>query len=67
MPPMPVWIATAEDVILAKLRWRLESRSEVHWRDCVEIVATQPVDRSYLRGWAERLGVADDLAELLAE
>jgi len=27
------WVATAEDVILSKLRWRLDSRSEVQWRD----------------------------------
>ena len=43
------WIATPEDVILAKLRWRLESRSEVQWRDCVEIAATQLLDREYMR------------------
>jgi hypothetical protein len=53
---VPVWIATAEDLILAKLHWRLDSRSEVQWRDCLEIVATQPLDRSYLGAWAERLG-----------
>lgn len=64
---VPVWIATAEDVILAKLRWRLESRSEVQWRDCVEIAATQSLDREYLWSWAESLGVSDDLAELLAD
>lgn len=61
------WIATAEDIVLGKLRWRLGSRSEVQWRDCVDIVATQPVDRAYLEAWATTLGVADDLADLLTE
>lgn len=60
------WIATPEDVVLAKLRWRLDSRSEVQWRDCVEIAAVQRLDEPYLRVWADRLGVSDDLEELLA-
>jgi hypothetical protein len=60
------WVATPEDVVLAKLRWRLESRSEVQWRDCVEIVAVNPVDVGYLHSWASQLGVAEDLEELLA-
>jgi len=59
------WIATAEDVILSKLRLRIESRSEVQWRDCVEIAAVQELDRAYLGRWAPVLGVVDDLAELL--
>jgi hypothetical protein len=37
---VPCWVASAEDVVLAKLRWRLGSRSEVQWRDCVEIAST---------------------------
>jgi hypothetical protein len=61
------WISTAEDVVLAKLRWRLESRSEMQWRDCVEIVAVHELDRAYLSVWAPRLGVVDDLAELLGD
>jgi hypothetical protein len=61
------WIATPEDVILAKLRWRLTSRSEVQWRDCVEIASIQQLDTQYLWAWATELDVRDDLAELLAE
>jgi hypothetical protein len=60
------WIATPEDVVLAKLRWRSESRSEVQWRDCVEIAATQSLDTGYMRTWAPRLGVSDDLDDLLS-
>ena len=61
------WIASPEDVVLAKLRRRLESRSEVQWRDCVEIAATQPLDVEYLRTWALRLGIEADLDDLLGE
>lgn len=64
---VPTFVATPEDVILAKLRWRLESRSEVQWRDCVEIAATQPLDHGYLWRWADELGVSEDLEELLAD
>lgn len=60
------WVATAEDVVLAKLRWRLQSRSEVQWRDCVDIAEVQRLDQAYMRHWAPILGVEDDLAELLA-
>lgn len=59
------WVATPEDVILAKLRWRVDSRSEVQWRDCVEIAAINPLDLDYLLRWADELGVADDLQDLL--
>ena len=62
---IPCSVASAEDVILAKLRWRSTSRSEVQWRDCIEMVATNDVDRGYLRAWARRLDVADDLEALL--
>lgn len=44
------WVATAEDVVLAKLRWRLQSRSETQWRDCVEIAEVQDLDRAYMAG-----------------
>ncbi|MEZ5381872.1 MAG: hypothetical protein R2754_08770 [Microthrixaceae bacterium] len=59
------WVATPEDVILAKLQCRLASRSEVQWRDCVEIAATQDLDLPYMRSWANRLGIDDDLQELV--
>ena len=62
----PMWVASTEDVVLAKLRWRLESRSEQQWRDCVEIVAANDdLDTAYLRYWAEQHGTTADLDELL--
>ena len=60
------WVATAEDVVLAKLKWRLESRSETQWRDCVEIAAVQDLDRLYMARWATSLGVNEDLGELFS-
>ena len=68
-PGIPVhYIATAEDVVLAKLLWRRSSRSEKQWRDCLGIVKIQGdrLDRAYLTTWAERLSLQDDLRDLLA-
>jgi len=62
---VPCWVATAEDVVLAKLRWRLESRSEIQWRDCVEIAAVNDLDLAYLRRWAPELGIGEDVELLI--
>ncbi len=61
------WVATPEDVILSKLNWRITSRSDTQWRDCIEIAATQPLDVDHLRFWADHLGVIADLEDLLDE
>lgn len=61
------WVASAEDLILAKLKWRLESRSERQWIDCGEIAATVELDRAYLRSRALELGLDVDLAQLITE
>ncbi len=61
------WIATPEDVILGKLRWRLTSRSEVQWRDCAEIAGVCDLDSAYLDIWAPLLGVTEDLGDLRRE
>ena len=64
---VPAWLDTAEDVVLAKLVWRRESRSETQWRDCAEIVAVQELDREYLRRWGVELNITEDLESLLTE
>jgi hypothetical protein len=62
--------ASAEDTILAKLRWyRLGGESsEQQWKDLKGVVEVRRVtlDYGYLRQWAQDLGVADLLDELLA-
>jgi len=66
-----IWIATAEDTILAKLYWhRLGGEvSELQWRDVRGILGTQGsrLDFGYLRSWAERLAVLDLLERALEE
>jgi hypothetical protein len=58
-------VASAEDILLAKLRWyRMGGEvSERQWNDISDIVAINPnLDLVYLRAWALRLNV-DDLLE----
>jgi hypothetical protein len=66
-----VYVATAEDTILAKLRWyRAGSESSQNqWNDVLGILATMHdcLDLAYLDKWADRLSVADLLARAIDE
>ena len=60
-------IASAEDVILAKLEWDAITSSERQLRDACNVAVVQwpTLDQAYLRTWASALGVAEKLEELL--
>jgi len=64
-----VWVASPEDVILSKLEWAKDSGSQQQTQDVLGVLQVQcgHLDREYLRRWAEELGVADKLGELLEE
>jgi predicted nucleotidyltransferase len=49
-----LWIVRIEDLILSKLEWSRESRSEQQRRD-VGLLLKAPLDRAYLDEWAARL------------
>ena len=52
------FVATAEDVVLAKLEWAAESGSDRQLRDAAAIVAvTTDLDVAYVDRWAAALGV----------
>ena len=57
------WIASPEDVVLAKLLWRKQSQSQKQWTDVLGILKVQAenLERGYLTEWAEQLGLVDDL------
>lgn len=65
------YVVTAEDIILAKLRWyRLtDETSEKQWRDVTGVIEVQgdKLDREYMQHWAQELGVADLLEQALVE
>lgn len=61
----PMWVISPEDLVLSKLVWAKDSRSELQFRDVRSIIALQPdLDWPYMERWALRLTVARLLAEL---
>jgi len=66
-----VWVATAEDTILAKLSWYRAGNetSDTQWKDVLGILGTSHdiLDLKYLVTWAERLHVTDLLENALGE
>lgn len=68
--PQEIYVATAEDTILAKLLcYRSGGEvSRVQWADVLGVVGTQGagLDFEYLREWADRLDVRDLLDKILS-
>ena len=60
------WTVSAEDIILMKLQWRRDSRSQKQWDNALSVVRVQGgrLDWQYLREWAGTLGLATDLTAL---
>jgi len=66
LPGFRTWIVSKEDLILSKLAWAGESRSEMQLPDVRKLLATG-AEPDYLRRWAALLGIADLLEESLHE
>jgi hypothetical protein len=66
-----VYVSTAEDMILAKLRWFHAGGdvSETQWQDVQGMIGAAEVelDLDYLSHWAKELGVSELLEKALAE
>lgn len=66
-----IHVATAEDTILAKLRWYRAGGevSSAQWNDCLGIIGSQGerLDIGYLHEYADRIGVRDLLEKALGE
>jgi hypothetical protein len=60
----PTWIVSREDLILSKLFWARDTRSEMQLRD-VRNLLTVDCERQYLSSRALMLGVGDLLKEAL--
>lgn len=63
------WFVSAEDVILMKLVWRKDSRSQKQWENALSVVRCRgaQLDWSYLRKWAEKLDLLSDFEALASE
>jgi hypothetical protein len=60
-----MWLVTPEDIILSKLEWARDSRSELQLRDVRALLrAVQVLDQVYLERWSRDLGIADLLHEV---
>ena len=60
------WIVSVEDLILSKLYWARDSKSELQLRD-VQNLLTVDCDRTYLYARAEDLGVTGLLKTVLSD
>jgi hypothetical protein len=60
---VPLWIVSVEDLILSKLEWSRDSRSEQQRRDVASLLEV-PLDQAYLGEWAVRLGLEGLLKEV---
>jgi hypothetical protein len=67
---VPCPVATAEDILLAKLRWYRDGGevSDRQWNDITGLIATNAaLDFDYTRTWAARLRVEDLLDRAIAD
>ena len=53
-----IWIVSKEDLIISKLDWARDSRSELQLRDVRNLLATG-YDVRYIDEWAHKLGLGD--------
>lgn len=63
-------VATAEDILLAKLRWYRDGGqvSDRQWNDIVGLISNNlALDSEYLKSWAVRLQVEDLLRRAIAD
>lgn len=57
-----VWIISREDLILSKLHWAKDSKSEMQLRDVANILRNG-YDEKYVERWANKLELTDLLSE----
>ena len=70
-PPRSAYVKTAEDTVLRKLQWYIAggSVSVRQWSDVLGVIMTggEDINRVYLREWAERLDLSNELERALRE
>lgn len=61
----PMWLVSAEDLILSKLDWSKDRHSELQRRDVRGLLRDTPMlDHEYMNTWADHLGIRHLLDEL---
>ena len=61
------WVASPEDLVLAKLLWGQRSQSEKQWRDVLGVLKVQgeTLDFDYLLQWAEALSLTEAIGQAI--
>lgn len=59
LPTIEAWVAAPEDVIIKKLQYFVEGRSEKHLIDIRGIIANTELDHMYLKEWIQSLCLTD--------
>lgn len=69
LPGMPIFVCSAEDIVLQKLVWRSSTDSTQQWQDILGVLKVQGdvLDQDYLAIWAAQLGVLPELNRALQE
>lgn len=54
----PIWIVSAEDLVISKLLWAKESHSEMQLKDVANLMETvNNLDSKYIDNWVRELGL----------
>ena len=54
----PMWIVSAEDLVISKLLWAKESHSEMQLKDVANLMETvDDLDSKYISNWVRKLGL----------
>lgn len=62
-----MWLVTAEDLLLSKLAWVVESRSEMQLQDVRNLIrSVEHLDWTYIERWAAALALGELLREVRA-
>lgn len=63
------WSVSPEDIVLMKLLWRKDSKSQKQWNNALSVVRVRGanLDWKYLNEWAPRLQLKQDLESLRIE
>lgn len=60
-----MWLVTAEDLLLSKLVWAADSRSEIQLQDVRNLITSVPnLDWTYIQHWATELTLEELLREV---
>lgn len=54
---MPLYVVAPEDLVISKLEWARDSRSEIQLADVRNLLESVELDRAYLARWLPRLGL----------